>query len=30
MEKLDREFAKTFDEKGDYKLDEKSKRVTFT
>ena len=30
MEKLDREFAKSFDEKGDYKLDEKSKRVTFT
>ncbi len=30
MEKLDRETALKFDEKGDYKLDEKSKRVTFT
>ncbi len=30
MQKLDREFALSFDEKGDYKLDEKSKRVTFT
>lgn len=30
MQKLDRDFALNFDEKGDYKLDEKSKRVTFT
>ena len=30
MEKLDREVYAAFDEKGDYKLDEKSKKVTFT
>ncbi len=30
MEKLDRETALRFDEKGDYKIDEKGKRVTFT
>ena len=30
MEKLDREAYAAFDEKGDYKLDEKSKKVTFT
>ncbi len=30
MEKLDREFYASFDEKGDYKLDEKGKKVTFT
>lgn len=30
MEKLDREAALRFDEKGDYKIDEKGKRVTFT
>ncbi len=30
MEKLDREAYAAFDEKGDFKLDEKSKKVTFT
>ena len=30
MDKLDRNYALSFDEKGDYKLDEKAKRVTFT
>ena len=30
MEKLDREAYAAFDERGDYKLDEKSKKVTFT
>ena len=30
IDKLDRGLALTFDEKGDYKLDEKSKKVTFT
>ena len=30
MEKLDREFYANFDEKGDFKLDEKGKKVTFT
>ena len=30
FEKLDRELSATFDEKGDYKLDEKNKKVTFT
>ncbi len=30
MEKLDRERAMNFDEKGDYKIDEKEKKVTFT
>ena len=30
MEKLDRETALNFDERGDYKLDEKEKKVTFT
>lgn len=30
MEKLDRQTALNFDEKGDYKIDEKEKKVTFT
>ncbi|MDY5930476.1 MAG: preprotein translocase subunit SecA [Candidatus Ornithospirochaeta sp.] len=30
MEKFDKQLALSFDEKGDYKLDEKSKKVTFT
>ena len=30
MEKLDRELALNFDERGDYKIDEKEKKVTFT
>ena len=30
MEKLDRNIAMNFDERGDYKLDEKGKSVTFT
>jgi preprotein translocase, SecA subunit len=30
FEMLDKETASAFDEKGDYKIDEKSKRVTFT
>ncbi len=30
MEKLDREVYAAFDERGDFKLDEKSKKVTFT
>lgn len=30
MDKLDRALAKDFDEKGDYKIDEKSKNITFT
>ncbi len=30
MEKLDRETALNFDERGDYKIDEKEKKVTFT
>ncbi len=30
MEKLDRETYAAFDERGDFKLDEKSKKVTFT
>ena len=30
MEKLDRELALSFDEKGDYKISEKEKKVTFT
>ena len=30
MEKLDREYYANFDEKGDFKLDEKKKGVTFT